>query len=135
MSKMNPRIKAKWLAALRSGEYKQGQEQLRDDQNNFCCLGVLCNIHAQENPDFAARQKKTTAYDGEQGLLPKVVSKWAKLDDDNPGFNMPFSVRGTRNASYGDRLTFKKGESVDIAYLNDGGLNFRQIADVIEAVL
>lgn len=41
---MNKEIKEKWLEALRSGEYKQGREHLRDESNQFCCLGVLCDI-------------------------------------------------------------------------------------------
>jgi hypothetical protein len=45
-SKMPKKILAKWLAALRSGEYKRGKSRLYDDGdagNNpkFCCLGVL----------------------------------------------------------------------------------------------
>jgi hypothetical protein len=31
----------KWLAALRSGKYKQGKHQLKTDSGAFCCLGVL----------------------------------------------------------------------------------------------
>lgn len=31
----------KWLAALRSGEYKQGAGFLCDLDGNYCCLGVL----------------------------------------------------------------------------------------------
>ena len=34
----------KWLDALRSGEYEQGRGQLRDENNNFCCLGVMCDL-------------------------------------------------------------------------------------------
>lgn len=40
---MSPELKAKWVAALRSGEYKQGREVLRNG-DQFCCLGVLCDI-------------------------------------------------------------------------------------------
>ena len=37
-----------WIAALRSGKYKQGYNSLlRDINDNFCCLGVLCNIHPE----------------------------------------------------------------------------------------
>lgn len=32
-----------WLAALRSGEYKQGRGVLKED-GRFCCLGVLCDL-------------------------------------------------------------------------------------------
>lgn len=41
---MNPEIKTKWVAALRSGYYIQGTGVLRSQGNKFCCLGVLCDI-------------------------------------------------------------------------------------------
>lgn len=41
---MNGELKAKWLEALRSGKYKQGRGRLRDESNQFCCLGVLCDV-------------------------------------------------------------------------------------------
>jgi hypothetical protein len=44
---MNAVIKQRWLAALRSGEYKQGQHALRSDdgdERRYCCLGVLCDL-------------------------------------------------------------------------------------------
>lgn len=41
---MNPEIKAKWLEALRSGNYKQGTGRLRKADNSYCCLGVLCDV-------------------------------------------------------------------------------------------
>lgn len=40
---MDAEIKAKWVAALRSGEYQQGDRQLRDG-DRYCCLGVLCEV-------------------------------------------------------------------------------------------
>ncbi len=43
---MNGELKAKWLEALRSGRYKQGRKYLRDKNNQFCCLGVLCDVGA-----------------------------------------------------------------------------------------
>lgn len=39
--------KDRWVAALRSGKYKQGFETLHPD-DTFCCLGVLCDL---QNPD------------------------------------------------------------------------------------
>lgn len=45
---MPKELLAKWLAALRSGEYRQGQDLLyngdSDEQGQYCCLGVLCEI-------------------------------------------------------------------------------------------
>ena len=56
---MNPDIKAKWVAALRSGEYEQGKSYLvqdvwsEDDESNvsaaYCCLGVLQKL-SQDDP-------------------------------------------------------------------------------------
>lgn len=40
---MDPEYKAKWIAALRSGDYKQTQGTLRRDEA-CCCLGVLCSL-------------------------------------------------------------------------------------------
>lgn len=35
----------KWIEALRSGDYNQGNGMLfRPDNNTFCCLGVACNV-------------------------------------------------------------------------------------------
>lgn len=42
--RMPKELLAKWLAALRSGEYKQSRESLYDG-NGYCCLGVLQKIH------------------------------------------------------------------------------------------
>ena len=40
---MDPAFKAKWLEALRSGRYRQGQGHLHI-ADDFCCLGVACDI-------------------------------------------------------------------------------------------
>lgn len=44
---MNPEWKKKWLEALRSGKYVQGQNVLRSDGNRYCCLGVLCDLQGE----------------------------------------------------------------------------------------
>lgn len=41
---MNKTIKAKWLKALRSGDYKQTRRTLRDCSDKYCCLGVLYDV-------------------------------------------------------------------------------------------
>ena len=38
-----------WVAALRSGEYKQGKGQLKDNGGRYCCLGVEAEIHNLES--------------------------------------------------------------------------------------
>jgi hypothetical protein len=52
--KMDPKLKARWVKALRSGRYKQARNTLKTtvieqdewelDGPRYCCLGVLCNI-------------------------------------------------------------------------------------------
>lgn len=41
---MNEELKTKWLEALRSGRYEQGRGCLRDLEDKYCCLGVLCDV-------------------------------------------------------------------------------------------
>lgn len=40
-------LREKWVAALRSGEYKQGKGLLRH-ADEYCCLGVLCAVAGLE---------------------------------------------------------------------------------------
>ena len=44
MKKLPIDIKQKWVAALRSGDYKQGRGYLRTIDNEYCSLGVLCDL-------------------------------------------------------------------------------------------
>jgi hypothetical protein len=42
---VNKRNMEKWIAALRSGKYKQIHDRLRGDEKNcFCAIGVACEI-------------------------------------------------------------------------------------------
>jgi len=81
---MNKQVKMKWVKALRSGHYKQGFGTMRDQNDCFCVLGVLCNIHAQENPEVANKQFSKRSYLGSSGSLPYQVQKWAGLTSDSP---------------------------------------------------
>lgn len=43
--KLPKEFKKKWIAALRSGEFKQNHDGfLEDRENRYCCLGVACKI-------------------------------------------------------------------------------------------
>lgn len=52
---MNPEIKAKWVAALRSGEYQKGADWLHNEAlGTHCCLGVLqCVVPGLEKDEQA----------------------------------------------------------------------------------
>lgn len=45
-NKIDPDIKARWVAALRGGEYVKGTMSFERD-GRFCCLGVLCVVEGQ----------------------------------------------------------------------------------------
>lgn len=85
MSKMNPEVKAEWVAALRSGEYKQTKERvLADGRGGFCCLGVLCDLYAK------AQGSQWESTDGGAMALPnggayyppQFVREWASFHED-----------------------------------------------------
>lgn len=81
---MNPEIKAKWLKALRSGEYKQGWGRLHSF-DTFCCLGVLCELHRRETGgEWDSRNPNRQLYEWDNQTLPSVVRDWSGLHDPNP---------------------------------------------------
>jgi hypothetical protein len=63
---MDADLKAKWVEALRSGEYEQGSLYLRKE-GKHCCLGVLCELADIEISEggvmVAAQPYKTDDYE------------------------------------------------------------------------
>lgn len=115
---MKPEIKARWVAALRSGEYQQGSDFL-NCQGNYCCLGVLCDLAVKDGEcEWDSRGPvMRMCIDGNSVTLPQVVREWAGLPAANP------------------RLIY---DDIDlpVSELNDEiGLKFPQLADLIEAQL
>ena len=109
---MDQNIKKQWVEALRSGKYKQGRGCLRvryKTIDKFCCLGVLCDLHAQAtNCEWEGG-----IYLGKTSLLPEKVVKWAGLSSMNPHI-------GGKGVSF---------------YNDEKWLNFDQMADLIESNL
>lgn len=75
---MKKAIALRWAAALKSGDYAQGGGVLRNSREDFCCLGVLCNLHAQDHPQIARGQLHRSLYLGHSTQLPPEVAKWAR---------------------------------------------------------
>lgn len=138
---MDSTIKAKWLEALRSGDYTQGKNYLHivDAGDYYCCLGVLCEIALAEGVAQATepvrsysgvqdRYVETVAYAGVEvpvdslyfsaagGVLPGAVATWAGIEDRNPEVKIP-------------------GDTRTLSGLNDEGKTFDEIADLIEEYL
>ncbi len=120
---MNPKIATLWADALESGAYKQTTGRLvkvlsepgKWDDRAFCCLGVLCNLHAQAHPEIAKKQESPLSYLGCSDLLPQEVQEWAGM----------LSVSGTF-AKWDAKLGVKT-----LASANDNGYTFPQIAKII----
>lgn len=103
---MNAERKAAWVAALRSGNYKQTKYVLRDPEG-FCCLGVLCDISG------AGRWVAESFESGDEmrfAIPTDAVNAWLGVSDAN--------------------LWIGKKHLTDF---NDAGVSFAQIADMIES--
>lgn len=103
---MNTKIRNEWADLLESGKYIQGEGGMKiigDDREIFhCCLGVLCEIHAEETGvAWRARFSDAYSYLGHSGYLPLGVSAWSGLSQDN---------------------------QLRLSGLNDGGTSFPEIA-------
>ncbi len=127
VKRMRADVKAQWVAALRSGEYKQGRSHLHNGDGSMCCLGVLSHLAAQEGVCRASQPEEYPgwAYDGQENYPPTSVIEWAGLDDSDP------ALAPVTDALTEDGCLFWEEASV----LNDGGLPFSQIADLIDWAL
>jgi hypothetical protein len=140
LPKMNPAVREKWLTALESGEYEQGDGYLckhdSDGKTRHCCWGVLSEIAAKEgivrksspvdwcigygdNPPSADITDPDAETDAKLAVRypPRKVLDWAGIDPDQP-------------AHLGVPPTVNK-----LADFNDGGKSFRWIAAYIRRYL
>lgn len=148
---MNPEIKAKWLAALRSGEYKKGKGRLRRiathlflrnrrgrNAERFCCFGVLCDLYIKETG------KGTwvfDSYDGDfdfydtfgrknSGMPTDAVYKWAGMQHSDV-----IVLDEKDRKKYKDPDDYEPKSGFYLAEQNDKGRTFKTIANVIEKYL
>ena len=123
---MRAEIKKKWVAALRSGKYMQGDGALRkveydcDDEGNevagperFCCLGVLCDIVEPKKWAKHDANEWTNGHNEGGGFPREDLQK--KLGLDKP------------HSRSSDETVAEK-----LAHMNDEGKSFKEIANWIE---
>lgn len=108
---MNSRIKELWIEALKSGNYSQDKYSLRT-YSGYCCLGVLCDIYAQEHNQEWSLNNDGYRFMYSDESLPQKVVNWAGLDSKTP--------------YVGDVL---------LSELNDHGMSFSDIAEQIQVHL
>lgn len=130
---MHPEIKAQWTAALRSGEYQQGNGSLSKN-GKYCCLGVLCDLAvkagiikpAEKWDEAEADEYGSTA---ETYYLPEAVMDWSGVDY-NPNVDqdkLPEGIKWQHDPASKDDCA-----GASLANLNDGGTTFAVIADIID---
>lgn len=119
---MNKNAK-RWVAALRSGEYKQTKNKLRSE-DAFCCLGVACDLFVNGN--------KWETY----GYVT------AKLDREVEGGSRPHcTFYSMPPASIMEKMGLDIDVIADVHFIsnlatkNDNGVPFTEIADQIEKYL
>jgi hypothetical protein len=93
---MNATIAARWIESLRSGDYQQGKNLLKQKydsgQDAYCCLGVLCELYLQDHPDspfqpaLQPNSPRATSDNGDLYLFgrewevpPKEIQEWAGI--------------------------------------------------------
>lgn len=115
-----------WIKTLRSGEYQQGKQELRTPENEYCCLGVACDLYAKEfGKRWGKNKKGERTFMGNNAWLPMPVAEWLGLDltqvepENDAAPDGPKGVRPRVGGLYLDDL-------------NDGGKSFDTIAGVIE---
>ncbi len=119
---MNKEIKDRWVAALNSGKYKQGFRRLKRNETVFkdgdsvdlvpthCCLGVLCEIAAEDG-------------------LGKWNSSIGVEEFLGCGFNLSDKVKDWAGLN-GQQLALN-----ELAFRNDHGTSFSEISKMIEVML
>lgn len=108
--KLEKEFAKRWIDALRSDKYEQGDGFLENADGKYCCLGVACRM---DHPKVNLFKKFFIDSDGtSSGFISKNLEK-----------TMPALLRGSDDTNEFVKL---------VSGMNDGGQSFHQIADWIE---
>lgn len=116
----------KWVEALRSGEYKQTQSKLHNEEG-FCCIGVLCEVKGMESMEkddgsfsyYMPRSKENqTSWIPNCDLIDFGLDRKVVCSDD-----------------FDPEDLFEEAVDSVLMQMNDGGKTFDEIADYIEKEL
>ena len=131
-AKLDPDFKAKWVAALRSGKYRQVAGTLRatnpSGKHSFCCLGVACNLIS--NRRWAEdKYKKGKSMAGWGGLGSGADSGFPFFTEEIDPLNVDAWGRPGRDRGVHATINCL------ISMNDDFGATFEDIADFVEANL
>lgn len=91
-----------WVSALRSGEYTQGSKCLLNEQGEYCCLGVLCDLYNKAN---APNQVLGTFSEGNK-QLPTRVMEWAGIATPNAYYDKTSLIQQNDGTEFFPRVSF-----------------------------
>ena len=137
-----------WCEALRSGEFKQGQRRLCQD-NKYCCLGVACHLAEKHEVVDLVRTTTsigtttttsigtttTTAWNGFGDYMPVKLREFLDLKTLGGTFytsnGRAFSLDRLNDGIYEEDFTIPVHDGV-VEYQAETPLSFEDIARVIE---
>jgi hypothetical protein len=118
----------KWVKALRSGAYQQGEGSLCEEDEisgdcDYCCLGVACDILTESSWIKIPHSNLWSIGKNEEFVIPATGDKY--------GWGW------TETTSFPSLETLKEmgldtAYAQELAELNDGGWTFERIANKIE---
>jgi len=141
VTKLDPEFKAKWIAALRSGEYPPGQGclfmKMPGKQEGYCCLGVGAHVAGV----LEVRLTSSGRYQGSvfaesEGVQYPQSAYWHGPNDE---LKAKPSAEMCNDATAYLLLADRPGVDIDglmitslLADLNDKRVPHAQLADLIE---
>lgn len=107
-----------WVAALRSGEYRQGKNMLQNTNGTYCCLGVACEVARKHGIEVQDRYVKVNDH--------RTIKVLRGLD---------LCTQGPVRQAFGITECGQLSDDSCLSELNDSGATFSEIADIIEKEL
>lgn len=132
MTKMNPAIKALWVYDLRTTEHKQNSTFLNCSAG-FCCLGRLTDLYIQSpantnNLQWIDKDYGIKIFGHSSVHLSNEILDWSGLKNREGA-----KVLVPKHLKVSTQI--RERGVVTLSLLNDHGLTFRELADIIEEQL
>lgn len=132
---MKQEIKEQWITALTDETYQQGTGELRSTKDEYCCLGVLCDL-AVKAGEAKWLYQSTTGW----LLIPaNVTLEEAKELGQVGSATLPGFITvwaGMAKHEYNPTVVVHDGEHISLTQANDSkNLPFNTIAELIQESL
>ncbi len=126
-----------WIQALRSGKYLQGRGALKN-RGRYCCLGVACEVFgAVFGKGNDVITYKTLTEPSANALLPEMIAEKLGISPEGV-FKIAMAEKFLSTLPATSKLKklaekYKGTIELELTTLNDEGVKFDEIADLLEA--